>query len=128
MAWVHYIPVKEDLSDLHEMYEWAEKHVKKSREIAKAGTDFVRRIGRPEGMDQLYRRHYLRHLENTLEAYQPSGGKLALADSDLVLQEVMRCGSNAILNCRLRGKKKPGVNKKQAQISKVDPVQKTGID
>ena len=104
------------------MYEWAEKNVKKARAIAKAGTDFVRRIGRPEGMDQLYRRHFLRHLENALEAYQPGTGPLDLADSDLMLQDIMRCGANAILNCRLRGKRKPGVNKKQAQISKMAPT------
>ena len=122
MPWVHYVPVREDLSDLHEMYEWAEKNVKKARAIAKAGTDFVRRIGRPEGMDQLCRRHFLRHLENALEAYQPSTGPLDLADSDLMLQDIMRCGANAILNCRLRGKRKPGVNKKQAQISKMAPT------
>ena len=38
---VHYIPVKEDLSDFQEMFDWAEKNPKKCSEIANNAYDFA---------------------------------------------------------------------------------------
>eukprot|EP00571_Detonula_confervacea_P016931 CAMPEP_0172303258 /NCGR_PEP_ID=MMETSP1058-20130122/4817_1 /TAXON_ID=83371 /ORGANISM="Detonula confervacea, Strain CCMP 353" /LENGTH=589 /DNA_ID=CAMNT_0013014003 /DNA_START=219 /DNA_END=1986 /DNA_ORIENTATION=+ len=93
VPFVHYVPVKEDLSDLHEMYEWAEMHDRKSRSIAKAGTEFVRRLSRPEGLDELSRRHLLKPLEDLIQAYEPTDISpvelLGSGDDGLVFKEVM---------------------------------------
>ena len=40
--WVHYVPVKNDLSDLVEMIEWAKKNDKEAKKIAKAGQLYAR--------------------------------------------------------------------------------------
>ena len=105
VPWVHYIPIKEDLSDLQDQYDWAEKHDRKAREIAKAGTEFVRRYGRPEGMDELYRGHFLKPLEDIMESFQPYDEipeELLGADgSQLVLKEIMRCKGYDVSECVL---------------------------
>ena len=38
---VHYIPVKEDLSDLEEMYDWAEAHPEECKQIAKNALEYA---------------------------------------------------------------------------------------
>ena len=107
IPWVHYIPVKEDLSDLKERYDWAEKHVKKTREIAKRSTQFARALYRPEGLDELYRRHFLKPLEHVIDAFQPYDEipeeLLGKGDgSNLVLKEIMRCTGYNIEECILQ--------------------------
>ena len=39
--WIHYIPVKADLSDLEEKYKWALENDNKCKDIAKAGREFA---------------------------------------------------------------------------------------
>ena len=107
IPWVHYIPVKEDLSDLKERYDWAEKHVKKTREIAKRSTQFARALYRPEGLDELYRRHFLKPLEHVIDAFQPYDEipeeLLGKGDgSNLVLKEIMRCTGYNMGECILQ--------------------------
>ena len=99
--WVHYVPVKEDLSDLKEKYEWAERHDRKARAIAKMSTEFVRRMGRPEGLEELYRRHFLNPLEDVMEAYQSNGGLTDLGGDILLFKEIMRCSGYNIHDCVL---------------------------
>ncbi|TSQ01559.1 KDEL motif-containing protein 1 [Bagarius yarrelli] len=41
--WVHYIPLKADLSDLLEKIQWAKDHDEETRKIAQAGQQFARR-------------------------------------------------------------------------------------
>ena len=104
VPWVHYVPVKEDLSDLRQQFEWAEKHERKARSIAKAGTEFVRRMSRPEGMEELYRRHLLKPLENIIESFQPMEEMPAdlLGGGDgLTFKEVMRCSGFNVDECPL---------------------------
>ncbi|KAL7538398.1 hypothetical protein ACHAXR_008530 [Thalassiosira sp. AJA248-18] len=103
MPWVHFIPVKEDLSDLKEQFEWAEANDHKARYIAKQGTDFVRRMGRPEGADELYRRHFLKPLEDVIENFKPMKELPPdfLAGGDLIFKEVMRCSGNNVEECRI---------------------------
>jgi hypothetical protein len=48
--WVHYVPVKEDLSDLLEHYEWAENNPEKAARIAENGYNFVMNNMSPEAM------------------------------------------------------------------------------
>lgn len=40
---VHYIPVKEDLSDLEEMYQWAESHPLECKKIATNALRFAKK-------------------------------------------------------------------------------------
>ncbi|KAG7331574.1 hypothetical protein KOW79_005543 [Hemibagrus wyckioides] len=40
--WVHYIPIKADLSDLLEKIQWAKDHDEEARKIAQAGQQFAR--------------------------------------------------------------------------------------
>jgi len=105
VPWVHYIPVREDLSDLREQFEWAEHHDRKARAIAKAGTEFVRRMGRPEGLDEMYRRHFLKPLQDVMNAYQPMGEMpkelLGRGDDKLLFKEVMRCSGYNKDECTL---------------------------
>ena len=42
--WVHYIPVKGDLSDIEEMYNWAINNDKKCMEINKNATNFIKKM------------------------------------------------------------------------------------
>jgi len=102
VPWVHYVPVKEDLSDLRQMFRWAEQNDEKARAIAVAGTDFVRRLGRPEGMDEMYHRHLLKPLEDIIEAFQPNEEPTLLGgDSGLEFVEVMKCNGYNIDECTL---------------------------
>lgn len=55
---VHYIPVKEDLSDLIEMLDWAEKNEEKCKEIAKNAQVFAK--------ENLTREAAVKYITNTL--------------------------------------------------------------
>eukprot|EP01083_Nonionella_stella_P255993 877932_1 len=52
--WVRYVPVKSDLSDLKQQFEWAGNHQDKAREISEAATNLARRLGTKEGFDALF--------------------------------------------------------------------------
>jgi hypothetical protein len=71
VPYVHYIPVKDDLSDLHEKYEWAESHPIEAKQIANAGTELVASFGTVEGFMALYSRFYEEPLRQVVEAYVP---------------------------------------------------------
>ncbi|CAK0793299.1 unnamed protein product [Prorocentrum cordatum] len=44
-AWVHYIPVKPDFSDLSSQVDWAVENDSEAERIAKAGKEYVRQFG-----------------------------------------------------------------------------------
>jgi hypothetical protein len=71
VPYVHYIPVKDDLSDLREKYEWAESHPQQAKQIANAGTELVASFGTVEGFMALYSRFYEEPLRQVVEAYVP---------------------------------------------------------
>ncbi|KAL7465301.1 hypothetical protein ACHAXS_005628 [Conticribra weissflogii] len=72
VPWVHYVPIKEDLSDLHEKYLWAESHPLLARQISDRATEFARRLGTYQGFHEMYLDLYKQPLERLLEAYQPT--------------------------------------------------------
>ncbi|KAL7537565.1 hypothetical protein ACHAWF_009037 [Thalassiosira exigua] len=76
--WVNCVPVKDDLSDLREKYEWAESHPEEARKIAEAGTDLARRLGTPEGFEAAYRDLVARRLGAVVAAFDARVGKNAL--------------------------------------------------
>jgi len=59
--WVHYVPVKEDLSDLHEKYLWAQSNAQGAQIIAQAGEDICLETSRPN-----FVRDYLRKVMQSL--------------------------------------------------------------
>ena len=69
--WVHYIPVKGDLSDLKEKFDWAEANEEKTRKISEAATALARKLGTIEGMDELYHDIFEDPLRRVIDAYQP---------------------------------------------------------
>lgn len=42
--WVHFVPVKHDLSDLPEKLGWAREHPVKAKQIARQGSEFMRKL------------------------------------------------------------------------------------
>jgi protein glucosyltransferase len=49
--WIHYVPVKQDLSDLLEKVEWIKAHDDEARKIAERSTEFVQNNLMPEHLD-----------------------------------------------------------------------------
>jgi len=74
IPWVHYIPVKEDLSDLKEMYDWAEANQDDARKISEAATEYVKNRAMPHVMKATYERYFVHSLQKVLDAYQPEVG------------------------------------------------------
>jgi len=69
--WVHYVPVKSDLSDVVEKLEWAESHEEEAKQIAENASQFMERLSQPEGFEELFMKHMYNPLVKIIEAYQP---------------------------------------------------------
>jgi len=70
-AWVHYIPIKADLSDLREKFEWAEAHPHKAKTISDNATRLMKKLGTAKGFEEMFRKYYEWPLRQVVEAYQP---------------------------------------------------------
>ena len=107
--WVHYVPVRGDLSDLKARYEWAESHPDEAKAISHRATEFARSLGTPEGMQEMYEEFWERPFHQIVEAYQPIAESADISDmtwkeimtpeSEYVggytLQPVLQCGGYA---------------------------------
>lgn len=71
IPWVHYVPVKSDLSDLREKLEWAETNPFDAKKIADSATQFMRQMGTPEVYDRLFVEDVVKPLRGVIEAYAP---------------------------------------------------------
>ena len=69
--WVHYVPVKSDLSDLMVKLEWAEKHPNYSRQISDNASKFMRELGTQEGFERVFQSNMVKPLQRVIEAYTP---------------------------------------------------------
>ena len=69
--WIHYVPIKADLSDLREKYEWAESHPEAAEMIASQGSDLMRHLGTPQGFGEMYQEVFVDQVRQVIEAYQP---------------------------------------------------------
>lgn len=69
--WVHYIPIKADLSDLKEKYDWAESHPEAAKGIAERGSQLMRHIGTTEGFEEMFQEDFVEPLRRVMEAYRP---------------------------------------------------------
>ena len=75
VPWEHYVPIKDDLSDLREKYDWAESHPIEAKEIAENGTRFARWMGSPDGFGKLYDEFIISPLQKVIMAYIPTAPK-----------------------------------------------------
>ena len=80
--WVHYIPINEDLSNLREMFDWAEEHSEAARKISEAGIEYVKNQARPEVMKAKYEKYFYHTLKGVIDAYQPIQNDDAKAQVD----------------------------------------------
>jgi len=97
VPWVHYVPVKADLSDLREKFDWAESHPEMARQISDNATELARSWGTPEGFEAMFRDFFESPLRQIMEAYQPleQGSdwrkEIALMGGE-ELRPVLQCG------------------------------------
>ena len=117
--WKHYIPVAQDLSDLREQFEWAERNPQRAQRIAEAGTEFARWIGTPEGFGQLYQEHIVNPLGNIILSHQkPRKVYKGVRELDILVESkygesfgvVARCGGwpSEASKCRWTSKTESG--------------------
>ena len=69
--WIHYVPIKADLSDLREKYEWAESHPEVAKLIASQGSELVRYWTSSDGFKEMYQDIFVDQVRQVIEAYQP---------------------------------------------------------
>ena len=69
--WVHYVPVRSDLRDLHRKFEWAEEHPEEAKKIADEGTKLMRYLTMQGGFQDLFEKDMVQPLKRVVEAYQP---------------------------------------------------------
>lgn len=86
IPWVHYIPVRADLTDLREKFDWAEAHPEEAQKIATAGTEFAKWMGSEDGFAAMYQEYLVDPLKKCLEAYVPLDKKTF---SDKTLMDVI---------------------------------------
>ena len=71
VKWVHYVPIKEDLSDLKEKFDWAESHPELAKQISDNATRLAKSLGTHEGFSIMFNEFYDAPLRAVVEAYQP---------------------------------------------------------
>ena len=71
LPWLHYVPVKSDLSDLMEKLDWAETHPADAMKIAAKATEFMRQMGTQEGFNNLFVEDVMKPLRAVIDAYIP---------------------------------------------------------
>mmetsp|Transcript_4 Transcript_4/g.7 ORF Transcript_4/g.7 Transcript_4/m.7 type:complete len:582 (+) Transcript_4:89-1834(+) len=69
--WKQYIPVRADLKDLKQKFDWAETHPEEVKRISDAGTEFMRELGTPEGFETMFSEYLVEPLRRVIEAYRP---------------------------------------------------------
>jgi len=71
VPWVHYIPIKEDLSDLREKFNWAEANPNMAQQISAQATELARWLGTDKGMEEMFYQFYETPLRRVIQDYQP---------------------------------------------------------
>lgn len=71
MPWTHYIPVKTDLSDLKEKFDWAEANPEGAMLIAAEGTRFAEYLTSSKYMSKVYQELFTDYLGKVVDAYRP---------------------------------------------------------
>jgi hypothetical protein len=76
LPWYHYVPIRTDLSDLRQKYDWAESHPKEARAIAEHATQLAHTLLSNRTLKYEYER-LQRHVQGIIHAYQRSQDSLA---------------------------------------------------
>ena len=71
--WVHYIPIRTDLSNLREQYDWAEANPDKVKKIAEESTKLAEYLLGSKYIDTVYNELFVDYLGEVVKAYQPEG-------------------------------------------------------
>ncbi len=71
VKWVHYVPIKDDLSDLKEKFDWAESHPELAKKISDNATRLAKGLGTHEGFSIMFNEFYETPLRAVVEAYKP---------------------------------------------------------
>ena len=79
--WVHFVPVKMDLTDLPERLKWAETHPAEAERIARAGTDFVVNLRQPKMVEHLLNKYVRNQTNEVINNYRHSAGGLSILES-----------------------------------------------
>ena len=67
--WIHFIPVRADLTDLKEKYDWAEAHPEYAKLISKQASKLMRRLGTIEGFGKMVQEQFVDPTLLTMETY-----------------------------------------------------------
>jgi hypothetical protein len=70
VPWMHYIPVQEGMSDLREMYEWAQANSEQAMRISEAASAYVKNWADPIVMEEMYHKYFVETLGHVVGAYQ----------------------------------------------------------
>lgn len=69
VPWKHYVPIRTDLTDLKDKYDWAESNKQQAQKIAHSGTLFARSFFSSRNMEQQYKRFFGANLVQLVNAY-----------------------------------------------------------
>ena len=94
VKWVHYVPIKEDLSDLKEKFDWAETHPELAKRISNNATRLAKILGTQKGFSIMFNEFYENPLRGVIEAYQPSPN-----DSADWLEAMIKNDLRPIIHC-----------------------------
>ena len=78
--WKHYVPVAANLNDLKEKYDWAQSHPKKAFQIARNGSELMRFLSSPKGMEVRYQKDILDPLRAVIDGYVPLSETVGFKD------------------------------------------------
>uniref|UniRef100_A0A6U0E7Y8 Glycosyl transferase CAP10 domain-containing protein n=1 Tax=Helicotheca tamesis TaxID=374047 RepID=A0A6U0E7Y8_9STRA len=100
--WKHYIPVKMDLSDLREKYDWAEAHPDECQAMSEAATEFLVKMDTQQYYDETYAKYFVEHLGEVMNAYQPGSETLESIIHDyevrgMALEKYSTCNAEGCL-------------------------------
>jgi hypothetical protein len=70
--WVHYIPVNMNLSNLEDMFRWAESHHEQAKQIAQRAQDFAREQVTHRVYQATFDKLYVQVLGRIADAYRPA--------------------------------------------------------
>jgi len=103
VKWVHYVPIKEDLSDLKEKFDWAESHPELAKQISDNATRLAKSLGTHEGFSIMFNEFYDAPLRAVVEAYKPltkrdQGWLDAMINNDM--RPIMQCSGYYSHDCQ----------------------------
>ena len=83
--WIHYIPVAEDLHDLRKKFDWAEANPQTAKMISENGSNRMRQLRTPEGLDEFDQQSFAEPVRRVMEVYQP----VSVTNSGLSWKDVL---------------------------------------